>query len=248
MFYGVLSHNIAGKWAHCHLQAALVAVLPHVSACLEIHGTPGATVLAARTVLVFCVNAWPRSTPSLINCYEMHWDWYGRDVIIGQAHCLLSTESRLFLTRYDNAGPASCAGQNTPEARNLRSACQHNLAACYYHQAQYSEAIKWCNLVLEGDRANWKALYLRGLAHKSLGDWDRSWDDLSAAFDAAAPSLRQDIMTDRDAAMELREEMEQIKVWLILAAGSRSTNPPFSREPCAKLRVFNISGLQVSSR
>ena len=77
-------------------------------------------------------------------------------------------------------------GDNVPEEeRSLYVSCWLNAAFCYVKEAQWPEAIRCCNKVLEieAEASNVKALYRRGLARMKVGLLKEAKDDLMKAYD-----------------------------------------------------------------
>ena len=119
--------------------------------------------------------------------------WPGYEGDKGSRSAIRPPSSRASLCAY--------AGSTLPEAAELRAVCQLNLASCCLHVGRNADAISLCNLVLEGDAANWKALYRRGQAHAAMGEMDYAVPVLEAALAAAPP----------DKAAAVTEKLEDVR-------------------------------------
>jgi len=77
-------------------------------------------------------------------------------------------------------------GQAAAEARDLRKACQLNLAACLLALERPAEAVAECGEVLGAHPHERKALYRRGVGRLALYDPAAAVPDLRAALELCA--------------------------------------------------------------
>ena len=84
---------------------------------------------------------------------------------------------------------AGASGKAEAEARDLRKACQLNLAACLLALDRPAEAVAECAEVLAAHPRERKALYRRGLGRLALYDPASAVPDLRAALELCAPPL-----------------------------------------------------------
>ncbi|CAK0826628.1 unnamed protein product [Prorocentrum cordatum] len=83
----------------------------------------------------------------------------------------------LALGRYKKVGDVLSYIDNFPEdarakARELKQACELNMAMCYLRRNDYDEAKAACNKVLNDDRGNVKALYRRAQCEHALRNFE----------------------------------------------------------------------------
>ena len=69
--------------------------------------------------------------------------------------------------KYERA-VSNLEGQASPQARQLRTSCQSNLASCFLQLEQWPQCVEMCGAVLGADPANRKALYRRGALDAGL--------------------------------------------------------------------------------
>lgn len=79
----------------------------------------------------------------------------------------------------------------TPEAADLKRLCTLNLSSCYLNTQMWGKCVAECNLVLEEDRDNLKALYRRGQAYLGSQDWEKSAGDLERAARLSSSDIPQ---------------------------------------------------------
>lgn len=65
---------------------------------------------------------------------------------------------------------------------DLRLALYNNMAICQLKQKNYQHVVTLCIKVLNKDENNVKALYRRGVAHGSMGDYEKAIADLKAVL------------------------------------------------------------------
>lgn len=124
--------------------------------------------------------------------FEMPKDWTGLTFqnIMEEAEKIKSTGNRLFkegkfelakakyekvLREYNHVNP-----QDDEEGKtflNSRNSLHLNMAACYLKMGECRKSIEACNKVLDGSPLHVKALYRRGMAYMSAGDFDDARGD-----------------------------------------------------------------------
>lgn len=124
--------------------------------------------------------------------FEMPKDWTGLTFqnIMEEAEKIKSTGNRLFkegkfelakakyekvLREYNHVNP-----QDDEEGKtflNSRNSLHLNMAACYLKMGECRKSIEACNKVLDGSPLHVKALYRRGMAYMSAGDFDDARSD-----------------------------------------------------------------------
>ncbi|KAK4800922.1 hypothetical protein SAY86_021409 [Trapa natans] len=127
--------------------------------------------------------------------FEMPQDWTGLDFpsIMNEAGNIRNTGNRLFkegkyelakakyekvLREFNHLNPQDDEeGKEFSETRNLLNL---NMAACYLKMGETRKSIESCNKVLDANPANVKALYRRGMAYMSAGDFEEARTDFKA--------------------------------------------------------------------
>ncbi|KAG9453218.1 hypothetical protein H6P81_006122 [Aristolochia fimbriata] len=124
--------------------------------------------------------------------FEMPKDWTGLTFqnIMDEAEKIKSIGNRLFkegkfelakakydkvLREYNHVNP-----QDDEEGKiflNSRNLLHLNVAACYQKMGEYRKSIEACNKVLDTSPTHVKALYRRGIAFMSAGDFDEARND-----------------------------------------------------------------------
>ncbi|XP_043806861.1 peptidyl-prolyl cis-trans isomerase PASTICCINO1 isoform X3 [Manihot esculenta] len=124
--------------------------------------------------------------------FEMPKDWTGMDFpsIMGEAEKIRNTGNRLFkegkfelskakyekvLREFNHVNPQDDEeGKVFADTRNLLNL---NLAACYLKLGECKKSIEYCNKVLDINPAHAKALYRRGMAYMTDGDFEEAKND-----------------------------------------------------------------------
>ncbi|KAK4748235.1 hypothetical protein SAY87_014821 [Trapa incisa] len=127
--------------------------------------------------------------------FEMPRDWTGLDFrsIMNEAGNIRNTGNRLFkegkyelakakyekvLREFNHVNPQDDEeGKEFSDTRNLLNL---NMAACYLKMGETRMSIESCNKVLDANPANVKALYRRGMAFMSAGDFEEARTDFKA--------------------------------------------------------------------
>ncbi|KAF5193827.1 Peptidyl-prolyl cis-trans isomerase pasticcino1 [Thalictrum thalictroides] len=124
--------------------------------------------------------------------FEMPKDWTGLSFqnIMEEAEKIKSTGNRLFkegkfelakakyekmLREFNHVNP-----QDDDEGKiflNARNSLHLNVAACYLKMGECKKSIEACNKVLDSSPVHAKALYRRGMAYMSAGDFDEARAD-----------------------------------------------------------------------
>lgn len=145
--------------------------------------------------------------------FEMPKEWDGLDFksIMNEAEKIRNTGNRLFkegkfelakakyekvLREFNHVNP-----QDDEEGKvfsNTRNLLNLNVAACYLKLGECRKSIEMCNKVIEANPANAKALYRRGMAYMTLGDFEDARNDFemmkkvdkSSEADATAALLK----------------------------------------------------------
>ncbi|XP_077238858.1 FKBP-type peptidyl-prolyl cis-trans isomerase family protein [Tasmannia lanceolata] len=126
--------------------------------------------------------------------FEMPKDWTGLSFksIMEEADKIKDTGNRLFkegkfelakakyekvLREYNHVNP-----QDDEEGKiflNSRNSLNLNVAACYQKMGEFRKSIEACNKVLDGNPTHVKALYRRGIAYMSIGEFDEARNDFN---------------------------------------------------------------------
>ncbi|TYJ96223.1 peptidyl-prolyl cis-trans isomerase PASTICCINO1 [Cucumis melo var. makuwa] len=145
--------------------------------------------------------------------FEMPKEWDGLDFesIMDEAEKIRNTGNRLFkegkfelakakyekvLREFNHVNP-----QDDEEGKvfsNTRNMLNLNVAACYLKLGECRKSIEMCNKVIDANPANAKALYRRGMAYMTLGDFEEARNDFemmkkadkSSEADATAALLK----------------------------------------------------------
>ncbi|KAF9591823.1 hypothetical protein IFM89_008473 [Coptis chinensis] len=124
--------------------------------------------------------------------FETPKDWTGLNFenIMEEAEKIKSTGNRLFkeekfvlakakyekvLREYNHVNP-----QDDEEGKiflNSRNSLHLNVAACYLKMGECKKSVEACNKVLDSSPVHVKALYRRGMAYMSAGDFDEARND-----------------------------------------------------------------------
>ncbi|OWM81771.1 hypothetical protein CDL15_Pgr007809 [Punica granatum] len=127
--------------------------------------------------------------------FEMPRDWTGLDFrsIMDEAEKIRNTGNRLFkegkyelakakyekvLREFNHVNPQD--DEEGKEFSNTRSLLNLNVAACYLKMGESRKSIDACNKVLDANPAHVKALYRRGMAYMSAGDFEEARTDFKA--------------------------------------------------------------------
>ena len=115
----------------------------------------------------------------------------------------LYKKGRFHLARSKYNKAINCVGKlfefseaDVDEACSIKTSSTLNLAACAHSTGSYSEAIQWCERVLEDDSQNTKALFRRNKALVGLARFDEALADLDALI-TIDPSLSADVSRER---------------------------------------------------
>ncbi|XP_058109380.1 peptidyl-prolyl cis-trans isomerase PASTICCINO1 [Magnolia sinica] len=154
--------------------------------------------------------------------FEMPKDWTGLSFksIMEEADKIKNTGNRLFkegkfelakakyekvLREYNHVNP-----QDDEEGKiflNSRNSLHLNVAACYQKMGECRKSIEACNKVLDGSPAHVKALYRRGVAYMSAGDFDEARSDFKMMIEVDKSSE-----PDATAAlMKLRQKEQEVE-------------------------------------
>ena len=96
----------------------------------------------------------------------------------------------------------------TSEAAELKRSCTLNLSSCYLNTKQYVKCVAECDLVLNEDRENLKALYRRGQAYLGNKQWHKSASDLEKAAKLSSSDIPQQKL--------ILEKLEEAKSQIIV--------------------------------
>lgn len=127
--------------------------------------------------------------------FEMPQDWTGLNFrsIMDEAEKIRSTGNRLFkegkfelakakyekvLREFNHVNPQD--DEEGKEFLNTRNLLHLNVAACYLKMGEAKKSIEACNKVLDASPAHVKALYRRGMAYMSAGDFEEARADFKA--------------------------------------------------------------------
>lgn len=139
--------------------------------------------------------------------FKMPKDWTGLNFneIMDEAEKIKSTGNRLFkegkyelakakyeklLKEFNHVNP-----QDDEEGKifvQTRSSLHLNVAACYQKTGEYKRSLESCNKVLGENPRHAKALYRRGIAYMSCGDFDEARKDFKMIIDVDK-SLEPDV-------------------------------------------------------
>eukprot|EP00268_Persea_americana_P025742 TRINITY_DN2509_c0_g1_i1.p1 TRINITY_DN2509_c0_g1~~TRINITY_DN2509_c0_g1_i1.p1 ORF type:complete len:628 (-),score=137.29 TRINITY_DN2509_c0_g1_i1:676-2559(-) len=154
--------------------------------------------------------------------FEMPKDWTGLDFksIMDEADKIKNTGNRLFkegkfelakakyekvLREFNHVNP-----QDDDEGKiylNTRNSLHLNVAACYHKMGECRKSIEACNKVLDTNPSHIKALYRRGVAYMSAGDFDEARSDFKMMI-----SMDKSSEPDATAALtKLRQKEQEIK-------------------------------------
>ncbi|RZC84240.1 hypothetical protein C5167_047027 [Papaver somniferum] len=151
--------------------------------------------------------------------FEMPKDWTGLSFnsIMEEADKIKSTGNRLFkegkfelakakyeklLREYNHVNP-----QDDEEGKifaNSRNSLHLNVAACYLKMGECKKSIEACNKVLEASPGHVKALYRRGMAYMSAGDFEEARSDFKKMV-----TIDKSLEPDATAALKKLKQKEQ---------------------------------------
>ncbi|XP_050234187.1 peptidyl-prolyl cis-trans isomerase PASTICCINO1 [Mercurialis annua] len=151
--------------------------------------------------------------------FEMPKDWTGMDfpTIMGEAEKIRNTGNRLFkegkfelakakyekvLREFNHVNP-----QDDEEGKifvNTRNLLNLNLAACYLKSGECKKSIEYCNKVLDANPAHVKALYRRGMAYMTNGDFEEARRDFETMV-----KMDKSSESDAMAALQKLKQKEQ---------------------------------------
>lgn len=126
--------------------------------------------------------------------FEMQKDWTGMDfrAIMDDVEKTKGTGNRLFkegkfalakakyekiLREFNHVNPQD--DEEGKEFGNTRSLLNLNVAACYLKMGDFRKSIETCNKVLDANPVHVKALYRRGMAYMSGGDFEEARRDFN---------------------------------------------------------------------
>ncbi|XP_056176967.1 peptidyl-prolyl cis-trans isomerase PASTICCINO1 [Syzygium oleosum] len=127
--------------------------------------------------------------------FEMPQDWTGLNFrsIMDEAEKIRSTGNRLFkegkfelakakyekvLREFNHVNPQD--DEEGKEFLNTRNLLHLNVAACYLKMGESRKSVEACNKVLDANPVHVKALYRRGMAYMSAGDFEEARADFKA--------------------------------------------------------------------
>ncbi|KAJ9694841.1 hypothetical protein PVL29_010356 [Vitis rotundifolia] len=151
--------------------------------------------------------------------FEMPKDWTGLnfEAIMDEADKIRGTGNRLFkegkfelakakyekvLREFNHVNP-----QDDEEGKvflNARNSLHLNVAACYLKMGECRKSIEACNKVLDASPAHVKALYRRGMAYMSAGDFEEARNDFKMMM-----SIDKSCEPDATAALVKLKQKEQ---------------------------------------
>lgn len=151
--------------------------------------------------------------------FEMPKDWTGLnfEAIMDEADKIRGTGNRLFkegkfelakakyekvLREFNHVNP-----QDDEEGKvflNARNSLHLNVAACYLKMGECRKSIEACNKVLDASPAHVKALYRRGMAYMSAGDFEEARNDFKMMM-----SIDKSCEPDATAALAKLKQKEQ---------------------------------------
>ncbi|KAI3910440.1 hypothetical protein MKX01_034834 [Papaver californicum] len=151
--------------------------------------------------------------------FEMPKDWTGLSFnsIMEEADKIKSTGNRLFkegkfelakakyekmLREYNHVNP-----QDDEEGKifsNSRNSLHLNVAACYMKMGECKKSIEACDKVLEASPGHVKALYRRGMAYMSAGDFEEARSDFKKMI-----TIDKSSESDATAALKKLKQKEQ---------------------------------------
>ncbi|RZC78438.1 hypothetical protein C5167_002626 [Papaver somniferum] len=151
--------------------------------------------------------------------FEMPKDWTGLSFnsIMEEADKIKSTGNRLFkegkfelakakyeklLREYNHVNP-----QDDEEGKifaNSRNSLHLNVAACYLKMGECKKSIEACDKVLEASPGHVKALYRRGMAYMSAGDFEEARSDFKKMI-----TIDKSLEPDATAALKKLKQKEQ---------------------------------------
>ncbi|CAN6724001.1 unnamed protein product [Malus baccata var. baccata] len=151
--------------------------------------------------------------------FEMPKDWTGLNFqsIMDEAEKIRNTGNRLFkegkfelakakydkvLREFNHVNP-----QDDEEGKifaNTRNLLHLNVAACFLKMGECRKSIETCNKVLEANPGHVKALYRRGMAYMTLGDFEEAKSDFNKMI-----KLDKSTEADATAALQKVKQKEQ---------------------------------------
>ncbi|XP_068317643.1 peptidyl-prolyl cis-trans isomerase PASTICCINO1-like [Pyrus communis] len=151
--------------------------------------------------------------------FEMPKDWTGLNFqsIMDEAEKIRNTGNRLFkegkfelakakydkvLREFNHVNP-----QDDEEGKifaNTRNLLHLNVAACFLKMGECRKSIETCNKVLEANPGHVKALYRRGMAYMTLGDFEEAKSDFNKMI-----KLDKSTESDATAALQKVKQKEQ---------------------------------------
>ncbi|XP_048430190.1 peptidyl-prolyl cis-trans isomerase PASTICCINO1 [Pyrus x bretschneideri] len=151
--------------------------------------------------------------------FEMPKDWTGLNFqsIMDEAEKIRNTGNRLFkegkfelakakydkvLREFNHVNP-----QDDEEGKifaNTRNLLHLNVAACFLKMGECRKSIETCNKVLEANPGHVKALYRRGMAYMTLGDFEEAKSDFNKMI-----KLDKSTEPDATAALQKVKQKEQ---------------------------------------
>ncbi|XP_002528185.2 peptidyl-prolyl cis-trans isomerase PASTICCINO1 [Ricinus communis] len=155
--------------------------------------------------------------------FEMPKDWTGMDfpTIMGEAEKIRNTGNRLYkegkfelakakyekvLREFNHVNPQDDEeGKVFVDTRNLLNL---NLAACYLKMGECKKSIEYCNKVLDANPAHAKALYRRGMAYMTDGDFEEARRDFEMMM-KGDKSSEADAMAALQKLKQKKQEVER---------------------------------------
>ncbi|KAF2316296.1 hypothetical protein GH714_041637 [Hevea brasiliensis] len=155
--------------------------------------------------------------------FEMPKDWTGMDFpsIMGEAEKIRNTGNRLFkegkfelakakyekvLREFNHVNPQDDEeGKVFVDTRNLLNL---NLAASYLKMGECKKSIEYCNKVLDANPAHVKALYRRGMAYMTDGDFEEAKNDFEKMM-KVDKSSEPDAMAALQKLKQKKQEVEK---------------------------------------
>ncbi|KAL2485166.1 Peptidyl-prolyl cis-trans isomerase PASTICCINO1 [Abeliophyllum distichum] len=154
--------------------------------------------------------------------YEKQKDWTGLNFrqIMEDVEKTKGTGNRLFkegkfelakakydhvLREFNHVNPQDDEeGKEFSDARNL---LHLNVAACFLKMGEHKKSIEACNKVLDANPVHVKALYRRGMAYMSAGDFEEARDDFNKmmTIDKSSES------TAKAALLRLKKEEQEVQ-------------------------------------
>lgn len=184
--------------------------------------------------------------------YEKQKDWTGMNFrqIMEEVEKIKGTGNRLFkegkyelakakydhvLREFNHVNPQDDdEGKEFSETRNLLNL---NVAACYLKMGESKKSLEACNKVLDANPVHFKALYRRGMAYMSAGDFEEARADFNKmmTIDKSSES------TVKAALLKLNKEEQEVHI-----RARRQFKGLFDKKPGVIAEAGDIGTQQIS--